>query len=264
MTDSPLAGRRILVTRTQEGSAKLSHLLRELGAEAIEIPLIRIAPPASFAPLDHALSRIADYDVLLVTSANTARVLAERMPAPWSGSCRIPGSVQPFTAVIGPATAEAMRVAGLRVDLQPSPSVAESLVRELAPQARGKRMLLPRAEVAREVLPDSLRAAGATVDVVPAYRTLPEERSRALLQALFAPDAERIDAVTFTSGSTVKSFFELSGRSDAVAAFALSVVFSIGPITSAVLRAPGCDSYHEATTHDLDGLIACLCETLQA
>ncbi len=256
MEGLPLSSRRILVTRTQEGSAKLARRLRALGAEAIEVPLIRIAPPLSFAPLDDALARLADYDVLLVTSANTARVLAERKPGPWSG--------QPFTAVVGPATAEAMRTAGLRVDLQPSPSVAESLVRELAPGAGGKRMLLPRAEVARELLPDSLRAAGAAVDVVPAYRTLPEERSRPLLLGLFAPGAPRVDAVTFTSGSTVKSFFELAGAAPATAALSQSTVFSIGPITTAVLRDHGCYRYREAAVHDLEGLIACVREALQA
>jgi uroporphyrinogen-III synthase len=254
MNGFPLAGRRILVTRTQEGSAKLSQRLRELGADAIEVPLIRIVPPASYEALDRALAQVADYDLLLVTSANTARVLAERKPPPWVS--------QPFTAVIGPATANAMRADGLRVDLQPSPSIAESLVQELAPTASGQRILLPRAETARELLPDALRAAGATVDVVAAYRTVPEAASLERLRTLFAPGAQTIDAVTFTSGSTVTSFFELLGE-EADAVLARTRAFSIGPITSKVLRARGCAEYKEAATHDLDGLIACLSQSLR-
>ena len=150
-----LSGRRILVTRTREQSSTLVFALRALGAEVIEVPTIRFEPPASYAPLDAALARLGEYDVLLVTSANTARVLAERRPLPWSA--------QPYTVAVGPATAEALEAPGLRVDLKPEPSVAESVLRILAPGAAGKKMLLVRAEQARDVLPDGLRAAGATV-----------------------------------------------------------------------------------------------------
>jgi uroporphyrinogen-III synthase len=254
MNGSALTGRRILVTRTQEGSAKLSKRLRELGADTIEIPLIRILPLDSYAALDRALAQLAAYDLLLVTSANTARVLAERKPVPWDD--------QPITVVIGPATAAAMRALGLRVDLQPSPSIAESLVRELAPKANGQCMLLPRAETARELLPDALRAAGASVDVVTAYRTVPEKESLERLRALFAPGARPVDAITFTSGSTVTSFLDLLGE-EAAAAMARTRAFSIGPITSKALRARGYAEYREAATHDLDGLSACLCKWLQ-
>jgi uroporphyrinogen-III synthase len=260
MEDLPLAGRRIVVTRTQEGGAKLAGRLQELGAEAIEVPLIRIVPPTSYEALDQALGRLPEYDVLLVTSANTARVLAERRPTPWNS--------QPFTAVIGPATAQAMRDAGLRVDLQPSPSIAESLVRELAPTASAKHILLPRAQTARELLPDALRAAGARVDVVAAYRTLPEERSGALLQALCSPGEPPVDAVTFTSGSTVHSFFQLLGD-QAHPWLRRMQVFSIGPVTTAVFaqyRAAAGSAeprLFEAATHDLDGLVAMLVQHLQ-
>ncbi len=241
-----LHGRRILVTRTREQGSELVSALRVLGAEVLEVPTIRIAPPVSYAPLDTALARIAEYDVLLVTSANTARVLAERLPAPWKQ--------QPYTVAIGPATAKALRDCGLRVDLQPEPSVAESVVRELAPGASNKRMLLARAEIARDVLPDSLRAAGARVEVVDAYRTLLDEaaapRLRKLLQASAIPDA-----VTFTSSSTARNFFALLGEENARASLARSVAISIGPITSATLRELGVEPAAEALRHDVQGLV---------
>ncbi len=233
------------MTRTREQSSTLVEGLRALGAEVVEAPLIRIVPPASFAALDAALASIAEYDTLLVTSANTARILTERKPAPWPR--------QPYTVAVGPATAAALRACGLRVDLQPEPAVAESVLDALAPAAAGKRMLLPQAAVARKVLPAGLRAAGATVDVVEAYRTVPEEGSRALLAELFAA---RIDAVTFTSSSTVEGFFALLGDEAAREALGRARACSIGPVTSATLRGLGIEPAAEARNHDVPGLIA--------
>ena len=246
----PLAGRRVLVTRTREQASVLAEALHALGAEVLAVPTIRMEPPASYAVLDAALDSLALYDVLLVTSANTARVLAARRAAPWPD--------QPWTAVIGPATAQAMRDAGLRVDGEPLPSVAESLVRELAPGAAGKRMLLPRAAVARELLPDALRTAGAQVDVVEAYRTVPAEESRALLASWFGPGAERderIDAVLFTSSSTVENLFTLLGPEMACHALRKTKACSIGPITSETLRRLGVEPAAEAEQHDVPGLL---------
>ncbi len=244
----PLAGRRIVVTRTREQSSTLAEALREMGADVLEVPTIRIAPPASYAPLDDALARLAEYDVLLVTSANTARVLAARKPAPWSE--------QPFTVAVGPATAKALVQLGLRVDRQPQPAVAESVVRDLAPLAGGKRMLLPQAAVARDLLPRALRQAGATVDVVEAYRTVLVEESRAVLHAAFAPGVPPVHAVTFTSSSTVDNFFALLGCDAARQALERSLACSIGPVTSATLRERGVAPAVEAAEHDVNGLLA--------
>ncbi len=247
----PLQGKRIVITRTREQASVLAGALRELGAEVLEVPTIRIEPPESYAPLDAALARIADYDVLLLTSANTARMLGSRRPAPWAA--------QPFTVAVGPATADALRSAGLRVDLQPEPAIAESVVRELAPEARGKRMLLPRAAVARDMLPDALREVGATVDVVEAYRTVLAEKSQALLAAAF----ERpVNALTFTSSSTVENFFALLGENTAQAVLRTSRACSIGPITSRTLRAHGVEPASEAGTHDVGGLVRAVCSLL--
>lgn len=244
---APLWGRRVVVTRAREGNSGLADSLRALGATVLEVPTIRFVPPLSYKPLDAALARLAEYDVLLVTSANTARVLVERKKTPWE--------TQPFTVAIGPATADTLRGAGLRVDLQPKPSVAESVVRELAPGARGKRMLLPRAAVARDVIPEALRGAGATVDVVESYRTVLDEQSRPLLAGAFAPGASPVDAVTFTSSSTVENFWALLGPA-AGPALAIAKACSIGPITSATLRRFGVEPAVEAEDYDVAGLVA--------
>ena len=251
--EKPLLGRQIVVTRAREGSSSLAAALQALGADVLEVPTIRFEPAVSFAALDAALERLAGYDVLLVTSANTARLLASRKAPPWRH--------QPWTVAMGPATADALLGAGLRVDLQPQPSIAESIVRELAPGAAGKRMLLPRAAVARELLPEALRAAGATVDVVEAYRTVPASESRAVLEAVFAPGARLVDAVTFTSASTVVNWFALLGD-QAVQALAGTKACSIGPITSATLLRYGGVPAAEARSHDVPGLVAAITELL--
>ena len=249
----PLQGRRIVVTRAREGNSRLCGSLRALGAEVLEVPTIRIVPPLSYEQLDAALARLHDYQVLLVTSANTARVLGERKPAPWES--------QPWTVAVGPSTAEALRAAGLRVDRQPQPSVAESVVRELAPGARGKRMLLPQAAVARDVLPDALREAGATVDVVEAYRTVLDETSRDALAEIFSTGAQPVDAVTFTSSSTVENFWALLGQA-AGGALTSARACSIGPITSATLRQHGVEPAVEAENYDVPGLVAAMLRVL--
>jgi uroporphyrinogen-III synthase len=251
----PLSGRRIVVTRTREQSSTLVSALSALGAEVIEVPTIRIEPTASYAPLDAALTRLAEFDVLLVTSANTARVLAERRPLAWG--------TQPYTVAVGSATAEALAAAGLRVDLQPEPSVAESVLRVLAPGAAGKKMLLVRAEQARDVLPDGLRAAGATVTVVNAYRTVVDEAAGPVLRELFTVGAPKVDAVTFTSSSTVRNFFLLLGNDSARSALGRSAACSIGPITSATLRQCGVEPAGEALQFDVQGLVAAIEQVLQ-
>ena len=249
----PLSGRRIVVTRTREQGSVLAAELRARDAEVLEIPTIRVEPPNSFAPLDAALAKLANYDVLLVTSANTVRVLTTRKPPPWG--------VQPYTVAIGPATAEALRTAGLRVDLQPEPAVAESIVGALAPAAAGRRMLLVRAAIARELLPEALRSAGAAVDVVDAYRTVLAEESRPLLEMAFA---KPVDAVSFTSSSTVENFFALIGEERARNLLARGAACSIGPITSKTLRSFRVEPAIEAAIHDVGGLLAAILTRLCA
>jgi uroporphyrinogen-III synthase len=250
MTTQPLANRRILVTRGASQASKLSDGLRELGAVPVEVPVLEIVPPESYEPLDGALQNLAQYDWLIVTSANTVQVLSER--ASFLGVSLDKFAPQNVGAV-GAATTEAARDAGLTVSVVPESYVAESLVAEIKGQIAGKRILLARAAVARDVIPDALRAAGATVDVIDAYRNiLPTAAPQQLRHAY----ARGLDAATFTSSSSVTHLAEAAEA--AGVPFPLKGVraISIGPITSQTLRGCGWTPASEADPHDVPGLIA--------
>ena len=246
----PLAGHRVLVTRAAHQAGKLSEGLRAAGFEPVEVPVIEIAPPVSFDPLDAALRRLGDYDWLILTSANTVKALVDRA-ATLGMSFTASANLQ--IAAVGEATAATARTAGFRVDLVPETYVAESLVEKIMPVAGGKRILLARAAVARDVMPDALRAAGATVDVVDAYRNvMPANAPELLQQAL----ASRIDAVAFTSSSSVTHLADAARAANLAFPLAGVAAISIGPITSATLRELGWPPAAEATQSDIPGLIA--------
>lgn len=250
MTDTPLAGRRILVTRAAHQAGKLSDGLRALGAVAVEVPVLEIAPPASFEKLDEALRHIAGYDWILFTSANTVRALGSRGAGIGVDPAR---GYNAKVAAVGSATAAAAQDAGWNVSVVPESYVAESLIDKLQGEIRGKRVLLARAEVARDVIPDVLRAAGAAVDVVDAYRNgIPESAPELLRQAL----AEGLDAATFTSSSSVTHLAEAAVAAGLKFPFEDVAAVSIGPITSATLREAGWEPAAEADQHDIPGLIA--------
>ncbi len=162
----PLAGKRVLVTRAREQASQLAAALRAEGAEPIEVPAIAIVPPHSYAHIDAAIGSLQEFDWLVFTSANAVRVFCER--ALYAGVHPAAATVK--IAVIGQATAEAVLEAGMHVALVPQKYVAEWLLKALRPVVGGERVLLVRAEVARDVLPSGLRAAGAEVTVADAYR----------------------------------------------------------------------------------------------
>ncbi|HEY1809330.1 MAG TPA: uroporphyrinogen-III synthase, partial [Acidobacteriaceae bacterium] len=168
----PLAGRTILVTRARRQAGALADRLRALGAGVFEIPAIEIIPPDSLDPLDAALRDLSPYDWLIVTSVNGARALADRMAALGVGPAAF---AHIKIAAVGSATAQALRGIGLEITVTPREYVAESLVEALGEQVRGKRVLLARAAVARDVIPDALRERGAVLDVVDAYKTVVPE-----------------------------------------------------------------------------------------
>ncbi len=253
----PLAGRRVLVTRAAHQAGKLSDGLRALGVEPVEVPILEIRPPANFRQLDAALRQLDLYNWLILTSANTVKALAERS-ACLGLQLTLPASVK--VTAIGEATAASARKAGLSVMLIPESYVAESLLESLTGQVSGQRILLARAEVARDVIPDALRKAGATVDVVDAYRNvMPEPAPEQLRRAL----AEGIDAATFTSSSSVTHLAEAAERSGIQFPFAGVSAISIGPITSQTLRALGWEPAAEASPSDIPGLVQAVACTLQ-
>lgn len=202
----PLSGKRVLVTRTREQASQLSALLRDYGAEAVECPTIEIQPVEDFSEMDVALSRLSEYDWVIFTSVHGVRSVLSRLndlgrSADALAECRL--------AAIGPATARVLKGAGLRVAYQPEEYVAEAIVEGLAGVA-GKRILLPRADIARESLAVGLGEKGAVVDEVDAYRTVSASAEAGPVRQMLA--AGQIAAVTFTSSSTVRNFVALLER----------------------------------------------------
>jgi uroporphyrinogen III methyltransferase/synthase len=229
----PLAGRTVAVTRARAQASALAGRLRALGASVVEAPAIRIEP------LDATLPDLAGFDLLCVTSPNGARRLLE--------ICRDARELRgPAIAAIGPGTAGALRAGGIEADIVPPRAVAESLIETLAGRSV-QRVLIARAEQARDVLPDALRARGAEVEILPLYRTVAEPlHDDARAAALGA------DYVTFTSASAVRFFVEAAGRPER------AQIVSIGPITSEALREHGLEPDVEAAEHTPDGLVAAL------
>ncbi|HEU5393716.1 MAG TPA: uroporphyrinogen-III C-methyltransferase, partial [Candidatus Methylomirabilis sp.] len=231
----PLFGKTVVVTRARAQASAFARLLEGAGAEVLEAPAIALEPPASWAPLDDALAHLDRYAWALFTSANGVRAFAERLGArglDWRalGSCRL--------AAIGPATAEALAAYGMRADRVAEEYTAEGLLTALGDEpVGGKRLLLPRAEVARETLPEELRRRGATVDVVPAYRTVPDMTAAAALRE--ALKGRRVAAVTFTSSSTVENFVEMLKGEDLPTFLNGVRIACIGPVTAETARRHG-------------------------
>lgn len=251
-----LAGRRVLVTRAAHQAGKLSEGLCALGGEPVEVPVLEIRHPESFEALDAALLGLAGYDWLILTSGNTVRALAERESALGTAFAQ-PSTLK--VAAVGESTAEAARKAGLAISFVPESYVAESLVEGLTRNVAGQRILLARAAVARDVIPDALRAAGAVVDVVDAYRNcMPEAAPEQLRLAL----AGGIDAATFTSSSSVTHLAEAAYAAGIAWPFAGVQAVSIGPITSGTLRELGWEPAVEANPSDIPGLIAAVVRLL--
>lgn len=255
MTALALAGRRILVTRAAHQAGKLSEALRVAGADPIEVPVLEIQPPASYDPLDHALRNLFSYDWLILTSANTVRVIAERSIAL---KIRLHDH-GPHIAAIGAATAEAAHHIGLHVTLTPESYVAESMVAALSSRVKGRRVLLIRATIARDIIPDALRIAGATVNVVDAYQNAIPAAAPDLLRAALASG---IDAATFTSSSSATHLAEVARVAGIAFPFEGVKAISIGPVTSGTLRELGWEPDAEATPHDISGLTAAVVQAL--
>ena len=232
-------------------------------ASVIEIPFIEIRKPVSYQPLDSALRNLATYDWLILTSVNGvealfARLAKRKMDASALAHLKI--------AAIGPATRKAIEQHGLRVAVTPKEYVAESVVASLQRRVKGKRVLLVRAKIARDVIPRELRKAGAEVDVVEAYETVAPKSSAKRLRALLANGTRRPHAITFTSSSTVKNFVELLGLRSARTALKKPArhrgvhTASIGPVTSATLREFGLPVDIEAREYTIPGLVAAIVE----
>jgi uroporphyrinogen III methyltransferase/synthase len=252
----PLFGQTVAVTRTRQQASDLSQRLSDLGAAVIEAPTIELAPPADLWVVDDALRSAGRYDWVVFTSANGAAFTRRRL-FELGLDARVFGSTK--VAAIGDATSAAVeRELCLRVDLCPESFVAEALADALANRGEvlGRRYLLLRADIARPVLRDRLTAGGAAeVRDVPVYETRrASELPPALLDAI---DARELNWVTFTSSSTAKNFAELLGAGYAKHLQGVNLA-SIGPITTATLRALGLEPTIQADTFNIDGLVAAI------
>ena len=249
----PLAGRRIVVTRPREQAGELVRALEALGAEVRAAPTMRIEPLADVELLRAALADPARYRWIVFTSQNAVQVVCDRL-AEWGRSPAVLAATA--VAAIGPATADALERRGVVPALVPQEFVAESVVEALVAQGevRGSRVLLPRALEARDALPEGLKALGAVVDVIPVYRTVPETGEGATLAADIL--AGRVDAITFTSSSTVRHFVDMVGREAATSGrFAAAV---IGPITARTARELGVGVAIEAARFTVPDLVDAL------
>ena len=254
---------RVLVTRSEKQGSELATRLREHGLEPVLVPAIELAPPSSYEAIDSALGAIATFQWVIFTSANAVEAMGSRLRASGREAAAVFGAGETArVAAIGPATARALEAIGVRVDLVPAQAVAESL-RDLllgyVLQADGSatRFLLIRAEEGRDVLPDSLRSAGAEVVVAPAYRTVVAAGSVETIRSLFQ-QPEHLAAITFTSSSTARNLLALCEAAGVkLPDSALRV--SIGPITSETMRSLGYPPHAEA----LDASVASLAEAVR-
>ncbi len=301
-TNKPLSGIRVLVGRARHQAGALSTELRKRGADVIEIPFIEIHKPKSFQPLDTALKNLGTYDWLILTSVNGVEAMWERLAKlrilknayrkrlseneshqkgvnssraetpSHSRSGLAAGGPLLRIAAIGPATKKAIEQRGANVSVVPKEYVAESVVRSLKNKVKGKRVLLVRAKVARDVIPRELRKAGAHVEVVEAYETVVPQSSRIRLRASLKNPSRRPDVVTFTSSSSVRNFVELlDSRSAALTALESRgrrsqrhrgldgiQMASIGPVTSSTLREKGLKVDIAAKEFTIPGLVAAI------
>jgi uroporphyrinogen III methyltransferase/synthase len=243
----PLFGKRIVVTRAKGQAEALSARLSALGADVVELPTIEIRPAADYGPLDRAIAALSCYDWLIFTSANGVRFFMERLDRSTTDLRAIHAKI----CAIGPATRAAVEALHLKVDLMGKEYVAEGLLEAFAAHdLAGKRVLLPRAAVARDLVPAELARRGAQVDVVEAYRTVIPDEAAERVREMFAA-ARRPDCITFTSSSTVQNFVS--------AASVMSLdgvrVASLGPITSNTARSLGIAVSVEAHPFTIDGLV---------
>ena len=256
----PLFGKRVLVTRPREQAAELVERLEEAGAEAVEAPMIGIVPPADYGPLDDACARAGSFDWIVFSSVNSVDAFIERL-------LQTPLDLRALSGVklcgVGPATAERLARHGLKVDLTPSEYRAEGVLRAMAEagDVGGLAVLLPHADIGRELLAEELRKQGANVTEVIAYRTVLAEPAgegepdiyRMLLD-------RRLDVVTFTSASAVRAFVKVLGAEPAADLLRATVVASIGPVTAEAATQLGIQTTIQPARYTVPALVDAIVE----
>lgn len=253
---SPLIGKRILITRAREQAADFTNQLKKLGAEVIEFPTIKIVPPTSWKRLDQAIDQLESYDWVIFTSVNGVNFFYQRLKEK-----RKKDALPPWIKVcaIGPATANQLKEKKIPVSYIPKEYIAEAILKGFEKMSlRGKRILLVRAKRARDLLPKGLKERGAEVDVVEAYRTVkPKGGGRQLRKILIE---EKIDAIAFTSSSTVDHFVELLKGVDLKKTLKNIAIACIGPVTSRTAKGKGLNVQIQPHEYTIPGLSQALRE----
>ena len=231
----PLFGQRILVTRARDQAVEFTDLLKLYGADPVEFPTIEIAPPESWEALDGAIRKIEEYHWLIFTSVNGVLYFLERLKAAGKDIRALKGIK---LCAIGPRTAQEIERMGVRVDLMPDEYVAEAVIGQMGRHdLNGRKVLIPRAAVARDVLPEALTRMGAHVEVVAAYRTVRPTRDLEWVKNLL--QGRQISVITFTSSSTVRNFVEMFGPEESRRLLKDVAVACIGPITAKTVEEYG-------------------------
>ena len=243
-----MRGKTIVITRATGQTAEFSRLLSAAGANAISFPAIEIAPPLRWGPTDAAIRRLGSFDWILFTSANGVTAFFERLRTRGGHRHDLKGI---RIGAIGPKTSARLQALGLKVNALPDEFRAEALAEAIGP-VRGLRVLLARAEEAREILPRTLRSRGARVSVVAVYRTLKSRRLPANLKKRLTDGS--IDAVTFTSSSTVDGFMRHLTSGERRRVFRHTKAAVIGPITAATLRRYGVRPAIQAKSYTTEAL----------
>lgn len=245
----PLRNRSVVITRAKGQSAELGRLLEESGAEVLEIPMIEIAPPDSWASLDAVIAGLEDLDWIIFTSTNGVTSFVDRIAGQGGDPSRIRGV---RIAAVGNATAEALRSNGIEPDIVPDRFQSTALLPHLGEVQSGVRTAVIRAAAGREELIDELRRRGGTVTLGVAYQTRAREEGSAELRALLA--TRSIDCMTFTSPSTATSLFSRLDEPELTLIRQRICIASIGPTTSAALRELGLEVTAEARSSSMQGL----------
>ena len=243
-----------MVTRARAQAGGVAGRIEELGGEVIEFPTIEIQPPKSFAALDAAIARIADYDWLIFTSVNGVEQFLVRFELSGKSLAEFQSK---RVAAIGPPTAKRLEAAGIGSCLVPEQFQAEGVLDALKPEElRGKHVLIPRAAKAREILPETLRQWGAVVDVIEAYRTVIPTVDIVGLGNLLRE--RKVDMVTFTSSSTVANFVKLFGGKKLSDILGATAIACIGPITEATVRELGGKADLVSAEFTIPGLVGAM------
>lgn len=255
----PLFGKRVLVTRSRSQASVLSEKIESLGGEPWEFPTIEITDPDDYGPMDQAIDDIGRFDWLILTSVNGVQYFFDRMRLKKKDIRSLKGIK---ICAIGPKTREEIEKYGIFCEFMPEEFVAEAIIEGLKDEAMaGKKVLLPRADIARKVLPDTLRAMGAEVTETVAYKTISGAGNAELLKEML--EGKRIHILTFTSSSTVKNFVKKLDAANLTELLQGTVVACIGPITANTARELGLKVDIEAKEYTIDGMLAAILTYLE-